>query len=159
MSCSSRSVCYQDKSHVQAPWTAGLLPNSRPREQLFTYIKLKHTFHPSMSFPSTIPPHLSHFFLPPSVHPHPFPPLFSFSFFPFLQPNPLLSHNDQVTWLDPIGSSLTTQMIGSESSYGHSPSSSSSPREVTLWMGARHQRKEALQIFAREIAPAGTGMG
>ena len=58
--------------------------------------------------------------------------------------------------------SLTTtvhQMIGSESSYGRSPSFSSSPREVTLWMGARHQRKEPLQIFAREIAPAGTGMG
>ena len=86
-----------------------------------------------------------------------------FPSFPFLlgssTPNALLSHNDQVTWLHPIRSSLTTQMIGSESSYGSSPSSSSSPREVTLWMGARHQRKEALQIFAREVAPAGTGMG
>ena len=123
-----------------------------------------HTLHPSMSFPSSIPPHLSHsfslsLFIPTLSH------LSSlFPSFPFLlgssTPNALLSHNDQVTWHHPIRSSLTTQMIGSESSYGSSPSSSSSsPREVTLWMGARHQRKEALQIFAREVAPAGTGMG
>jgi len=47
--------------------------------------------------------------------------------------------------------------IGSETSYGPTHSSLS-PREVALWIGVQHPKKEALQIFAREIAPAGTGM-
>ena len=139
------SVCYQDKSHVQAPWTAGLLPNSRPCEQLFL-----------PTLPSSLVPTLSSALL-----------LF-LSLLESSTPKCNIGSHDQVTWLHPIRFkkkiSLIThhpvhQMIGSESSYGCSPSFSSSPREVTLWMGARHQRKEALQIFAREIAPAGTGMG
>ena len=28
-----------------------------------------------------------------------------------------------------------------------------------LWFAVQHERKEALAIFSREIAPAGTGMG
>ena len=32
-------------------------------------------------------------------------------------------------------------------------------REVVLWMSVHHSDKKALAIFAREIAPAGTGMG
>ena len=28
-----------------------------------------------------------------------------------------------------------------------------------MWLGVRHTHKEALNIFSREIAPAGTGMG
>ena len=33
------------------------------------------------------------------------------------------------------------------------------PRECTVWMAAHHSDKRALEILAREIAPAGTGMG
>lgn len=32
-------------------------------------------------------------------------------------------------------------------------------REAVLWLAVEHEQKEALDIFAREIAPAGTGMG
>ena len=32
-------------------------------------------------------------------------------------------------------------------------------REAVLWMSVHHQQKRALEMFAREIAPAGTGMG
>ena len=32
-------------------------------------------------------------------------------------------------------------------------------KEVCMWLGVRHTHKEALNIFSREIAPAGTGMG
>lgn len=27
-----------------------------------------------------------------------------------------------------------------------------------MWIGVQHQQKEALEIFSREVAPAGTGM-
>lgn len=50
------------------------------------------------------------------------------------------------------------QILGTESSYGCHACSSLNPREVVLWLGVRHQQKAALEIFAREIAPAGTGM-
>ena len=30
---------------------------------------------------------------------------------------------------------------------------------MILWMGVKHQDKRALELFTREIAPAGTGMG
>jgi len=33
------------------------------------------------------------------------------------------------------------------------------PRECTVWIAAHHKEKRALEILAREIAPAGTGMG
>lgn len=32
-------------------------------------------------------------------------------------------------------------------------------REVVSWIAVEHEQKEALELFAREIAPAGTGMG
>ena len=28
-----------------------------------------------------------------------------------------------------------------------------------MWLGVRHTHKKALELFSREIAPAGTGMG
>ena len=33
-----------------------------------------------------------------------------------------------------------------------------SPREVMMWLAVRHQSKKALELFSRELAPAGTGM-
>lgn len=48
------------------------------------------------------------------------------------------------------------QMIGSEASYG--PLSRRQAKEVAMWLGVQHQQKQALEIFVREIAPAGTGM-
>lgn len=30
---------------------------------------------------------------------------------------------------------------------------------AVLWLGVKHQQKEALTLFTQEIAPAGTGMG
>lgn len=50
------------------------------------------------------------------------------------------------------------QILGTESSYGHHAQSSIHSREVVLWLGVRHKQKAALEVFAREIAPAGTGM-
>ena len=47
--------------------------------------------------------------------------------------------------------------MGSESSYGGS--GAIQPREVGMWIGVRHTHKKALEIFSREIAQAGTGMG
>ena len=32
-------------------------------------------------------------------------------------------------------------------------------RDIAMWLAVCHPRKEALNIFGREIAPAGTGMG
>lgn len=28
-----------------------------------------------------------------------------------------------------------------------------------MWIGVQHQQKQALELFSREVAPAGTGMG
>ena len=50
-------------------------------------------------------------------------------------------------------------MIGSEASYGPAHQRCGHTREVVLWLGVQHQQKEALELFTREIAPAGTGMG
>lgn len=33
------------------------------------------------------------------------------------------------------------------------------PREAVLWMAVHHKQKKALEVFSREVAPAGTGMG
>ena len=51
----------------------------------------------------------------------------------------------------------TPQVIGSEASYG-AKRRGVSPREVMLWLSVRHQNRKALQVFSKEIAPAGTGM-
>ena len=50
-------------------------------------------------------------------------------------------------------------MIGSGASYGPSHKGLSQAKEVVMWLGVQHQQKEALELFSREIAPAGTGMG
>ncbi|XP_031554535.1 uncharacterized protein LOC116291504 [Actinia tenebrosa] len=53
------------------------------------------------------------------------------------------------------------QVLGSEETYGrHSFPSvmSAGPREAVLWLAVHHQQKHALNIFAREIASAGTSM-
>ena len=49
------------------------------------------------------------------------------------------------------------EFLGSEHSYGPHALNTNT-REAVLWLAAQHSRKEALEIFAREIAPAGTGM-
>ena len=55
---------------------------------------------------------------------------------------------------------MTLQVIGTESIYGpHARPSAVESREVTLWFAVSHSNKKALEIFSREIAPAGTGMG
>lgn len=33
------------------------------------------------------------------------------------------------------------------------------PREAVIWLAVHHKQKEAVEIFSREIASAGTGMG
>ena len=33
------------------------------------------------------------------------------------------------------------------------------PPEAVTWLAVEHEQKKALEIFSREIAPAGTGMG
>lgn len=48
-------------------------------------------------------------------------------------------------------------IVGSEASYGRA-ARKVDPKEVMLWLGVRHRQKKALEIFSREIAPAGTGM-
>ncbi|XP_030836882.1 uncharacterized protein LOC115918506 [Strongylocentrotus purpuratus] len=49
------------------------------------------------------------------------------------------------------------QMIGSEETYGAN-ARDLNPREAALWLAVEHPQKEALRIFAMELAPAGTGM-
>nr|XP_006820154.1 PREDICTED: uncharacterized protein LOC102801419 [Saccoglossus kowalevskii] len=50
------------------------------------------------------------------------------------------------------------QVIGSEQTYGPHAYIDNNPREVALWLAAHHSNKKALEILAREVAPAGTGM-
>ncbi|XP_057312521.1 uncharacterized protein LOC130654031 [Hydractinia symbiolongicarpus] len=49
------------------------------------------------------------------------------------------------------------ELLGSEGNYGKHRNNYNS-REAVLWLAVEHEQKEALDIFAREIAPAGTGM-
>ncbi|MGB3502686.1 MAG: acyclic terpene utilization AtuA family protein [Mesorhizobium sp.] len=49
------------------------------------------------------------------------------------------------------------EVLGAESSYGRSSRAAAS-REVVLKIGVRHQSRDALQFFAREIYPAATAM-
>lgn len=53
--------------------------------------------------------------------------------------------------------SVNIQVLGAEDTYGPH-SNNTTPREVVVWMAVRHKQKKALEFFAREIAPAGTGM-
>ncbi|XP_070710383.1 uncharacterized protein lratb.1 [Pempheris klunzingeri] len=54
-------------------------------------------------------------------------------------------------------SSVNVQVLGAEDTYGPNARNKES-REAVIWMAAHHKQKKALELFAREIAPAGTGM-
>ncbi|XP_068569174.1 uncharacterized protein lratb.1 isoform X3 [Cebidichthys violaceus] len=54
-------------------------------------------------------------------------------------------------------SSVNVQVLGAEDTYGLNARSKGS-REAVIWMAAHHRQKKALEVFSREIAPAGTGM-
>ncbi|XP_010135843.1 PREDICTED: uncharacterized protein LOC104494676, partial [Buceros rhinoceros silvestris] len=58
-------------------------------------------------------------------------------------------------------SAVNIQVLGSEDTYGpHARRSiDGGPREAVIWLAVHHKQKEAVEIFSREIAPAGTGMG
>lgn len=54
---------------------------------------------------------------------------------------------------------VNVQILGSEDTYGpHAKNKDGGPREAVVWLAVRHSQKRALELFAREIAPAGTGM-
>ncbi|XP_075054510.1 uncharacterized protein LOC142140654 isoform X2 [Mixophyes fleayi] len=55
-------------------------------------------------------------------------------------------------------SAVNVQIIGAEDSYGPHARGKDLVREAVIWLGVHHKQKKALEIFAREIAPAGTGM-
>ncbi|KAJ8403560.1 hypothetical protein AAFF_G00348860 [Aldrovandia affinis] len=55
-------------------------------------------------------------------------------------------------------SAVNVQVLGAEDTYGPHASSSTGPREAVVWMAVQHKQRKALEIFSREIAPAGTGM-
>lgn len=57
-------------------------------------------------------------------------------------------------------SEVHVQILGSEETYGAQAKANlnGGPREVVLWLSVHHKEKKALEIFSREIAPAGTGM-
>ena len=50
-----------------------------------------------------------------------------------------------------------TEMIGSEDSFGNF-ARATGVREAVVWMAVQHRKKEAIDLWAREIASAGTGM-
>ncbi|KAF7641729.1 hypothetical protein LDENG_00273760, partial [Lucifuga dentata] len=54
-------------------------------------------------------------------------------------------------------SSVNIQILGAEDTYGANARYKSS-REAVIWLAVHHKQKKALEIFSREIAPAGTGM-
>ncbi|XP_072314982.1 uncharacterized protein [Eucyclogobius newberryi] len=54
-------------------------------------------------------------------------------------------------------SAVNVQVLGAEDTYGLNAKFKAS-REVVLWMAVQHKQKKALELFAREVAPAGTGM-
>ncbi|XP_061229689.1 uncharacterized protein LOC133223193 isoform X3 [Neopsephotus bourkii] len=57
-------------------------------------------------------------------------------------------------------SAVNIQVLGSEDTYGpHARRSiDGGPREAVIWLAVHHKQKEAVEIFSREVAPAGTGM-
>ncbi|XP_040526589.1 uncharacterized protein LOC100857197 isoform X1 [Gallus gallus] len=58
-------------------------------------------------------------------------------------------------------SAVNIQVLGSEDTYGpHARRSidGQGPREAVIWLAVHHKQKEALEIFSKEIAPAGAGM-
>ena len=55
-------------------------------------------------------------------------------------------------------SGVHLQALGANASYGAQGTRAEGVREAVLWLAVSHNRKEALELFAREVAPAGTGM-
>ncbi|XP_068134994.1 uncharacterized protein [Hyperolius riggenbachi] len=55
-------------------------------------------------------------------------------------------------------SAVHLQVIGAEDAYGPHARGKDLVREAVIWLSVHHKQKNALEIFAREIAPAGTGM-
>ncbi|KAJ8382701.1 hypothetical protein SKAU_G00034790 [Synaphobranchus kaupii] len=55
-------------------------------------------------------------------------------------------------------SAVNVQVLGAEDTYGPHASNTTGPREAVVWMAVQHKQKKALEFFAREVAPAGTGM-
>ncbi|XP_054912085.1 uncharacterized protein LOC129376497 [Poeciliopsis prolifica] len=53
--------------------------------------------------------------------------------------------------------SVNIQVLGAEDTYGPNACRKDC-REAVIWMAVHHQQKKALEIFSREVAPAGTGM-
>ncbi|KAM4564376.1 uncharacterized protein V3H82_013441 [Fundulus diaphanus] len=53
--------------------------------------------------------------------------------------------------------SVNIQVLGAEDTYGPNARCKDS-REAVIWMAVRHRQRKALEIFSREVAPAGTGM-
>lgn len=49
------------------------------------------------------------------------------------------------------------ELIGSEDSFG-AYARATGVREAVIWMAVQHRKKEAIELWAREIASAGTGM-
>ncbi|XP_078090224.1 uncharacterized protein LOC144507181 [Mustelus asterias] len=55
--------------------------------------------------------------------------------------------------------SVNIQIFGSEETYGEQAVKRTDwPREAVIWLAVHHMQKKALELFSREIAPAGTGM-
>nr|XP_056711029.1 uncharacterized protein LOC130482339 [Euleptes europaea] len=57
-------------------------------------------------------------------------------------------------------SAVNIQILGSEETYGpHAKRNiEGGPREAVIWLAVLHKQKQAVEIFSREVAPAGTGM-
>ncbi|XP_053085664.1 uncharacterized protein LOC113524573 isoform X3 [Pangasianodon hypophthalmus] len=64
-------------------------------------------------------------------------------------------------------SDVNIQVLGAEDTYGPHALNTVNPtqiylvqdlREAVLWMAVHHRQKKALELFSREVAPAGTGM-
>ncbi|XP_061815058.1 uncharacterized protein lratb.1 [Nerophis lumbriciformis] len=53
--------------------------------------------------------------------------------------------------------SINIQVLGAEDTYGANACNKDA-REAVLWMAVHHKNKKALEVFSREVAPAGTGM-
>lgn len=54
-------------------------------------------------------------------------------------------------------SSVNVQVLGAEDTYGSNARNKGS-REAVIWLAVHHKQKKALEVFSREVAPAGTGM-
>ncbi|XP_057710330.1 uncharacterized protein lratb.1 [Corythoichthys intestinalis] len=52
---------------------------------------------------------------------------------------------------------INIQVLGAEDTYG-AHGANKDAREAVLWLAVCHKDKKALEVFSREIAPAGTGM-